>query len=190
MLPFLFVALIFGISSLTVARKWNNDGTGTIALEEAWTVPQLIDFITATPPLGEPFDEFKASFLDVHGRRLDLMNENNIDFVSVSDPVAAAALAISVNDQLSAAISNNTARFGGFASLSMHNATEAAQELRRSVKELGLLGLFIIHAYDWNPDQWWTGAMLNDFQQSGPDNGVHAFQYSSAGLELTGTMSY
>ncbi|KAG6868483.1 hypothetical protein C0993_002248 [Termitomyces sp. T159_Od127] len=54
---------------------------------------------------------------------------------------------------MAAAIRNDTTRFGGFASLSMHNATEAAQELRRAVNELGFLG-----------------AMLNDFQQSGPDN--------------------
>lgn len=63
------------------AKSWLNSGTGTIALEEAWSVPELVDLITATPPSGQPFDEFKASFLDVHGRRLDLMNQNNIDFV-------------------------------------------------------------------------------------------------------------
>lgn len=59
----------------------------------------------------------------------------------ISDPDEAAKMAISVNNQMAAAISNNTERFGGFASLAMHNATEAAQELRRSVNELGLLGL-------------------------------------------------
>jgi 2,3-dihydroxybenzoate decarboxylase len=58
----------------------------------------------------------------------------------ISDPEAAAKMAINVNNQLAAAISNNTERFGGFAALAMHNATEAAQELRRSVKELGFLG--------------------------------------------------
>ncbi|KAF9463409.1 hypothetical protein BDZ94DRAFT_626567 [Collybia nuda] len=34
------------------ARNWRRNGTGTIALEEAWTVPELVDLITATPPLG------------------------------------------------------------------------------------------------------------------------------------------
>lgn len=53
-------------------------------------------------------------------------------------------MAINVNNQMAAAISNNTERFGGFASLAMHNATEAAQELRRSVNELGLLGLYTL----------------------------------------------
>lgn len=49
-------------------------------------------------------------------------------------------MAVTVNNRLAAAISNNTERFGGFASLAMHNATVAAAELTRSVKELGLLG--------------------------------------------------
>lgn len=53
-----------------------------------------------------------------------------------------------VNDQLAATIANNTLRFGGFASLSMHNATAAAQELQRAVVELGFLG-----------------AMINDYRQ-------------------------
>ncbi|KAF4616435.1 hypothetical protein D9613_008220 [Agrocybe pediades] len=53
---------------------------------------------------------------------------------------------------LAATISNNTERFGGFASLAMQNATAASLELERTVKEFGFLG-----------------AMLNDYQQSGSD---------------------
>lgn len=51
-------------------------------------------------------------------------------------------------------IANNTMRFGAFAALSMHNASEAAAELNRTVTELGFLG-----------------ALVNDYQQSGADNG-------------------
>ncbi|KAJ7497524.1 amidohydrolase 2 [Mycena latifolia] len=80
----------------------------------------------------------------------------------ISDPVAAEAMARDVNDQLAASISNNTVRFGGFASLAMHNATSAAQELKRAVLDLGFLG-----------------AMINDYQQSGPDNGYHLHTASS-----------
>ncbi|KAJ7747361.1 hypothetical protein B0H16DRAFT_1555710, partial [Mycena metata] len=48
-------------------------------------------------------------------------------------------MAQSINDQLAASITNNTLRFGGFASLAMHNATVAAQEVKRAVVELGFL---------------------------------------------------
>ena len=55
------------------------------------------------------------------------------------------------NNRLAAAIANNTMRFGAFATMSMHDPVAAAAELERAVKELGFLG-----------------ALLNDYQQSGP----------------------
>lgn len=59
----------------------------------------------------------------------------------ISDPVAAENMAVHVNNELASQISNNTARFGGFAALSMHNATVAAQELKRAVTKLGFFGM-------------------------------------------------
>jgi 2,3-dihydroxybenzoate decarboxylase len=63
----------------------------------------------------------------------------------LSDSDAAADMAVTVNNRLASTIANNTERFGGFAALSMHNATEAALELQRAVKELGFLGMFSVH---------------------------------------------
>ena len=62
----------------------------------------------------------------------------------LSDPVFAAKMAVTFNNKLASTISNNTERFGGFAALSMHNATEAALELQRTVKELGFFGMFSV----------------------------------------------
>lgn len=59
----------------------------------------------------------------------------------ISDPAAAESMAVTVNNRLAETIANNTERFGGFASLSMHNATNAALELKRAVEELGFLGM-------------------------------------------------
>jgi 2,3-dihydroxybenzoate decarboxylase len=92
------------------------------------------------------------------------MDEAGVDYMVLScaspciqgfsDPDEAAALATAANNDLAALISNNTMRFGAFAALSMHNATAAGIELRRAVTELGFLG-----------------ALVNDYQQSGADNG-------------------
>jgi 2,3-dihydroxybenzoate decarboxylase len=71
----------------------------------------------------------------------------------ISDPEDAEVFARYVNDKLASTISNNTMRFGAFASLSMHNATVAAQELKRAINELGFLG-----------------ALINDYQQAGAEN--------------------
>lgn len=65
-----------------------------------------------------------------------------------------------VNDELADTISNNTLRFGGFAALAMQNATEAAQELKRAVQELGFFG-----------------ALVNDYQETNADgNSEWTFQ--------------
>ncbi|KAF8890683.1 amidohydrolase 2 [Infundibulicybe gibba] len=147
----------------TTARKWRDTGTGTIALEEAWTTPELVSTITSGPPLGQTITDLKNNLLDIHNQRLAAMDANNVDFMvlscappcvqSISDPVLAEATAIDTNNQLAASISNSTDRFGAFASLAMHNATVAALELKRAVQKLGFLG-----------------ALVNDYQQSGPDN--------------------
>lgn len=59
----------------------------------------------------------------------------------IADPEEAAQMAVTVNNRLAAAISNNTERFGAFASLAMQNATVAVAELKRTVKDLGFLGI-------------------------------------------------
>ncbi|KAF5329480.1 hypothetical protein D9619_009128 [Psilocybe cf. subviscida] len=143
-------------------RNWRDTG-GTIILEEAWTIPELLFQQSNTTAAfnGTPA-ELAANLVDIHNQRLTQMDASHVDFMVLScaapciqgfaDPDEAAAMAVTVNNRLAAAIANNTERFGGFASLAMHNATVAAQELRRAVTELGFLGV-----------------LLNDYQQSGAD---------------------
>ncbi|KAJ7091165.1 amidohydrolase 2 [Mycena epipterygia] len=159
--------LYFGISTflqVVCGRQWNDTGKGSIAFEEAFTTLDLAFQITGTPPpVGQMPTGLLANLLDIHNQRLASMDANGVDFMVLScaqpciqgfsDPATAETMAKNVNDQLAATIANNTVRFGGFAALSMHNATWAAQELKRTVVELGFLG-----------------ALLNDYQQSGPDN--------------------
>ncbi|KAJ7200697.1 hypothetical protein C8J57DRAFT_1413207 [Mycena rebaudengoi] len=154
-LLFLFCSISTTLRPVT-ARRWNDTGNGSIAFEEAWTIPELIGQTTSSPVIA-------ANLLDIHNQRLAQMDATGIDYMvlscaqpcvqGISDQTEAEAMARNVNDQLAAAISNNTLRFGGFATLAMHNATTAALELKRAVRELGFLG-----------------AMLNDYQQSGSDN--------------------
>lgn len=156
-------SILYLLASCAFARKWNNTGIGKIAIEEAWTVPDLL-FQSATipPPINQTIDEFLANLTDIHNQRLAHMDATGIDFMvlscatpciqSMTDPVMAEQMAFQINNQLAQDIANNTLRFGAFAALSMHNASQAALELERTVKELGFLG-----------------ALLNDFQET-PDN--------------------
>ncbi|KAL6405902.1 hypothetical protein AUP68_10786 [Ilyonectria robusta] len=91
------------------------------------------------------------------------MDETGVDYMvlsltspgiqGISHVRLAEETATRANNDIAASISNNTMRFGAFAALSMHNATQTALELRRCVKNLGF-----------------HGALLNDFQQAGADN--------------------
>ncbi|KAF8200322.1 amidohydrolase 2 [Pholiota molesta] len=152
--------------TLSLTREWRDTGTGTIVLEEAWTIPELVDqaagYLIRTG--GTPA-ELRANLLDIHNQRLDAMNKNDIDLCMVlscaspciqgiADPEEASQMAITVNNRLAAAISNNTQRFGAFASLAMQNATVAVAELKRTVKNW----VFSV-----------SRVLLNDYQQSGSD---------------------
>ncbi|KIJ25499.1 hypothetical protein M422DRAFT_61123 [Sphaerobolus stellatus SS14] len=116
-----------------------------------------------TPALGETIADLVSNLEDIHDQRLRQMDATGIDFMvlscgspciqGISDPILAESSARQANDLLASAISNNTFRFGAFAALAMHNASVAAAELKRAVKELGFLG-----------------ALVNDYQQSGHDN--------------------
>ena len=119
------------------------------------------------PPPGVSQAQLLLNLADIGGQRLAYMDETGVDYMVLScaspciqgfsDPNEAAALATAANNDLAALISNNTMRFGAFAALAMHNATAAGIELRRAVTELGFLG-----------------ALVNDYQQSGVDNGESA----------------
>ena len=114
--------------------------------------------------IGQTYADLIANLYDINGQRLAWMDQSGVDYMvlsltspgiqSIADPVLAEEVATRANNDLAALIRNNTVRFGAFAALSMHNATQAAGELRRAVTELGFLG-----------------ALVNDFQQAGPDNG-------------------
>ncbi|THU93404.1 amidohydrolase 2 [Dendrothele bispora CBS 962.96] len=166
------VVLLINIT-FCAARVWNDTGVGTIVFEEAWTIPGIPGGPTTA---GQPVSELQANLLDIHNQRLTQMDENGIDFMilscaspciqGISDPETAAEMAVNVNNQLADQIANNTLRFGGFAALSMHNATEAALELNRTIKELGFLG-----------------ALVNDYQQSGPDNDTLIY-YDQPGFDV------
>ncbi|KAI1794167.1 amidohydrolase 2 [Ganoderma leucocontextum] len=163
------------ISSLFVihtahGRVWNDTGVGSIAFEEAWTIPEFIHQSDQTvPPVGQTNADLEANLLDIHNQRLAHMDATGMDFMvlscaspciqGIADPANASAMATSTNNELASQISNNTLRFGAFAALAMHDPAVAAQELTRAVTELGFLG-----------------ALINDYQQAGTaDNQTFLF---------------
>lgn len=97
------------------------------------------------------FGEIEHRLEDIGNARLQLMNETGIDVqvLSLTSPSLhnlgseSITLAIQTNDHVAEIIKKTPDRFQGFASLPMFAPKEAAKELERSVKNLGLKGAML-----------------------------------------------
>jgi 2,3-dihydroxybenzoate decarboxylase len=133
---------------------------GKIALEEAWAIPENFKAYdpTTLAPKGVIGGDLAANLMDVHGTRLQQMDENGVDLMVLSlsspgaqgeaDPDSAATLATLANDRMADEVARNPARFAGMVSVAMHDPVVAAEELKRCFE--GKKGF--------------VGVMVNDFQ--------------------------
>jgi 2,3-dihydroxybenzoate decarboxylase len=141
---------------------------GTIALEEAIQLPEFKDKTIQYAYNPTKWEELAEKIVDIHDIRLKKMNECGVEFFLLSwtshgaqgysDPKEAEKVARRANDYMSEQCKKNPKRFGGFASVSMHDPKQAADELERAIKELGLYGV-----------------ILNDFQEA--ENGTKMLWY-------------
>ncbi len=102
------------------------------------------------PNIWEPHGlEIEDKLLDIGRGRLKNMDEAGIDMQVLSlstpgceqfDPAKGMALSRKTNEELSKAIDKYPDRFIGLAALAPQSPEEAARELERAVKELGLRG--------------------------------------------------
>lgn len=144
---------------------------GTKAVEEAIIdqagveAHSFAQFQNLMRPGSDPTSGLSAhekKLLDIHGERLNSMDEHGVEYMLLSltspgaqgeaDPGKAKEVARITNNYLAGEVQKNPKRFGALAALSMHNAEDAADELRRAVKELGMFG-----------------GLVNDFQSRGVD---------------------
>ncbi|KAK3049255.1 hypothetical protein LTR09_009433 [Extremus antarcticus] len=110
----------------------------------------------------------KDKLTDAGQLRLSEMDKGKVSFQIISHACVAGAPSLDVcregNDQLANDIKNNRDRFAGFAVLPMADPQECANELERTVKQLGFVGAMIdnhVHGkyYDGNEyDVFWAKA--------------------------------
>lgn len=129
--------------------------TPKIAFEEHFSVPVFSEYAKAfTQHLPAPVrHDLLSRLADFDAQRLEEMQKGRVDYVILSqsapgmqaEPDAALAqrLASENNDFLAERIARHPGRFGGFAHLSMHDPAQAANELERSVRQLGFKGALI-----------------------------------------------
>jgi 2,3-dihydroxybenzoate decarboxylase len=138
-------------SEETTARK----PLGKIALEEHFITPDFMRYFAGSYQnlSAELFERLPAMLTDFSEQRLADMDAHRVDTVVLSmagpgvhaekDPAVAQRRAQAANDFLAGEIEKRPTRYGGFAHLAMHNPTEAAAELERSVRELGFYGALL-----------------------------------------------
>ena len=144
---------------------------GKVSLEEAYEVPTLADSSREQAALyiaPRDLERYLRQIKGITGERVDLSDAHGIGYTIVSltvpgiqgitDQAKAEQHATDVNNYIANEIKDHRDRLGAFAALSMHNPTQAGQELRRCVKELGF-----------------HGALLNDFQHAGPDGETYLY---------------
>lgn len=125
---------------------------GKIALEEHFAIDDTL--MDSAGYLGEAvWSELESRLLDIHGRRIELMDKHGIETMILSlnapavqaipDPVRAAEVARKANDFLAEQVQQRPDRFQAFAALPMQDPDVAARELERCVNELGFKGALV-----------------------------------------------
>lgn len=126
-----------------------------IALEEHVLTPGLVDYwrptMTEVPPAF--VEQLYTRLIDFDAMRLESMDRAGIAkaVLSVSgpgvqaerDPALATRRAREANDVLAGHIARHPTRYAGFAHVAVQDASAAAQELERCVRELGFKGAMI-----------------------------------------------
>lgn len=125
---------------------------GKIALEEHFAIPDTLHDSAGFVP-GVYWDELRARLLDIHDRRLRLMDSCGIETTilslnaptvqAISDRARAIDIARRANDTLAGHIARRPERFRALAALPMQDPDAAAAELARCVTELGFVGALV-----------------------------------------------
>ena len=147
-----------------------------IALEEHFMCPSMIGYWAKTvedlPEEGKQY--ILGALTDFGERRLAEMDKAGVQRAMLSlagpgvqierDTATAVQESRVANDFLAETIARNPQRFSGFAHLPMQSATEAAAELKRCVRQLGLNGAMIngqtngVYLDDPRYDPFWAMA--------------------------------
>lgn len=178
-----------------------------IALEEHFVTPDLVGYGAATSSIAQPgvWAEASRRLLDLTEERLPEMDAAGLDMEVLSlnapgiqaerDPAAAVGKARTVNDFLSGVIGQHPDRFAGFAALPLQDPKAAADELERSVTQLGLRGALVNAHTDGiyldNPSLrvvWERAEALEVPLYLHPANGVDSAHVLSGHPELVGPM--
>jgi gamma-resorcylate decarboxylase len=125
---------------------------GKIGLEEHFAIAETLADSAGFVP-QDHWEELSYRLLDIHEKRLRLMDEHGMEMMILSlnapavqaipDPQKANDIARRANDVLAEQVARRPERFQGFAALPMQDPDMASRELQRCVKELRFRGALV-----------------------------------------------
>jgi predicted TIM-barrel fold metal-dependent hydrolase len=125
---------------------------GKIGFEEHFAIEDTIGDSAGFLP-DECWPELKSRLLDIHDRRLRLMDENGMEMMILSlnapavqarhDAQIAKELSKKANDFLAEQVVKQPDRFQALAALPLQDPEFASEELQRCVKQLGFIGALV-----------------------------------------------
>jgi 2,3-dihydroxybenzoate decarboxylase len=125
---------------------------GKIGLEEHFAIAETLSDSAGFVP-QDYWQELSYRLLDIHEKRLRLMDEHGMEMMILSlnapavqaipDPQKANEIARRANDFLAQQVARRPERFQGFAALPMQDPDMASRELQRCVKQLGFRGALV-----------------------------------------------
>jgi gamma-resorcylate decarboxylase len=121
---------------------------GLIALEEHMAIKETLGDSKQFMPAV--WDQVRSNLLDIHSKRLALMDKHGIEMMilslnspaiqSIPNARRAAEVARRANDALAEEVRKRPDRFAAFCALPLQDPELAIQELTRCMKELGFKG--------------------------------------------------
>lgn len=122
---------------------------------------------------GSPFMDLDArvAAMDRAGIGWQLLSPNPLTYFHYIPARDAVAFCRRHNDVLASLVARQPERFGGCAALPMQDVSEAITELRRSVRELGLLGAYVGSGMPQDLDD----PLMDDFYEAIVDLDVPLF---------------
>lgn len=144
---------------------------------------------------------------DFDHQRLSVMDEHDIDLAVLSltapgvqhltDPDTAVAAARNSNEFLAEQVARHPDRYAGFAAVALQHPDAAADELRRSVTELGFVGAMVngyTNVHDQDHATYYDDPAFDVFWQAAVDLGSPVYlhprpRYPPPGRHSTATLN-
>ena len=132
---------------ICVEEHWGN--RELMELREKWTArtgfslstnPETLPLV---PPRLPDFEQFRLPLMDASGITMQVISTGSPGIQGMADATAAVPMARKINDAQAEIIRKYPDRFAGFAALPTQDPKAAADELERTVTQLGFKGTMI-----------------------------------------------